>query len=163
LPPKFHPRARIGNRLCALNDVGSRLTTNPEGRMHSRHGIAVVALGLVLAGGCSRAAQVESDRETIYQAESELVIRVVNRSQLDATIYLVHDGTRDRLGTVTAATAATFRVRPRVLTSGEFMLMADPVGALRTSTSESLHSRQGTEFTWTLESDFSRGSVLVRE
>jgi len=130
--------------------------------MHSRHGITVVALGLLFAGGCSRAAQVESERETIYQAESELVIRVVNHSQLDAVVYLVHDGTRDRLGTVTAASASSFRVRSRQLGSGEFVLLADPVGATRTSASESLRTSQGTEFTWTLESDF-RGSVLVRE
>jgi hypothetical protein len=129
--------------------------------MHRRCGLVVVVLGLMLMGGCSRAAQ-ESERETIYQAESELVIRVVNRSQLDAIVYLVHDGARDRLGTVTAASAGTFRVRSRQLPSGEFVLLADPVGATRVSTSEPLRTSQGSEFTWTLESDF-RGSVLVRD
>ena len=124
--------------------------------------VAVVALGLVLAGGCSRAAQVEGERETIYQAESELVIHVVNHSQLDAVIYLVHDGTRERLGVATASTSATFRVRARQLASGEFVLMADPIGATRVSTSETLRTSQGVDFTWTLESDL-RGSVLVRD
>ena len=131
--------------------------------MRSRRSFVVVMLALMATGACTRAARLEGKEETIDQAESELVIRVVNRSQLDATIYLLHDGTRDRLGTVTAATGSSFRVRRRLVTSGDFALMADPVGSLRPTTSESLNANQGTEFTWTLESDFSRGSVLVRE
>jgi hypothetical protein len=124
--------------------------------------LVAVAIGLLFGAACSRAAQ-ESERETVYQAESVLTVRVVNRSQLDATIYLVHDGTRDRLGTVTAASSASFSVRARMLGSGEFALLADPVGMMRTATTERLHTGQGTEFTWTLETDFSRGSLIVRD
>jgi hypothetical protein len=162
LPPNFDPRARIGNRLGAASGGEPRAINPPEGGMHRRYRIATVAFALMLVGGCSRATKVEGERETIYQAESELVIRVVNHSQLDAIVYLVHDGTRDRLGTVTAASTANFRVRSRQLGSGEFVLLADPVGATRVSTSEALRTSQGTEFTWTLESDF-RSSVLVRD
>ena len=124
--------------------------------------VVALAIGLLFGAACSRAAQ-ESERETVYQAESVLTVRVVNRSQLDATIYLVHDGTRDRLGTVTAASSASFSVRARTLGSGEFTLLADPVGMRLTATSETLRVAEGSEFTWTLESDFSRGAVLVRD
>ena len=124
--------------------------------------LVAVAIGLLFGTACSRATQ-ESERETVYQAESVLTVRVVNRSQLDATIYLLHDGTRERLGTVTAASSSSFSVRARTLGSGEFALLADPVGMRLTATSETLRVAQGSEFTWTLESDFSRGSVLVRE
>jgi nucleotide-binding universal stress UspA family protein len=51
----------------------------------------------------------------------------------------------------------------RTLGSGEFALLADPVGMMRTATTERLHTGQGTEFTWTLETDFSRGSLIVRD
>jgi hypothetical protein len=131
--------------------------------MHRRVGIVAVALGLGLSPGCSRAAQVEGERETIYRADPTLTVRVVNRSQLDATIYLVHDGMRDRLGTVTAAAAATFPVRARSLGSGEFRLLADPLGSRRATSTEGLSAAQGSMFTWTLETDFSRGAVLVQE
>lgn len=124
--------------------------------------LVAVAIGLLFGTACSRATQ-ESERETVYQAESVLTVRVVNRSQLDATIYLLHDGTRDRLGTVTAASSSSFSVRARTLGSGEFALLADPVGMMRTATTERLHTGQGTEFTWTLETDFSRGSLIVRD
>ena len=130
--------------------------------MKRRAGIAIVALGLV-AAGCSRAAQAEGERETIYRAERVLTVRVVNHSQLDATIYLVHDGARDRLGAVTAAGSATFPVQARILGSGEFRLLADPLGGRRTTSTESLNVAQGSVFTWTLETDFSRGAVLVQE
>jgi hypothetical protein len=133
--------------------------------MHHRHLVALCAVGLMLAtaAGCSRAAQAgDEDRELIYQSDAVLTVRVVNHSQLDAAIYLLHDGARERLGTVTAASASTFAVRARSLANGEFALMADPVGAMRTSTTERLHVNQGTEFIWTIEADFSRGGVLVR-
>jgi hypothetical protein len=131
-------------------------------RMQRMLGIGGLALAGLLMVGCSRAAQVEADREVVYQAESNPTIRIVNRSQLDATIYLLHDGVRDRLGLVTAATTATLPVRARTLTSGEFALLADPVGASRTTTSETLHTSQGQQFTWTLERDFSRASIQVQ-
>jgi hypothetical protein len=131
-------------------------------RMQPMLRTGMLAFAAALSFGCSRAAQVEADREILYQAEANLTIRIVNRSQLDATIYLLHDGVRDRLGLVTAATTGSFPVRGRTLTSGEFALLADPVGATRTTTSESLHTSQGQQFTWTLERDFSRGSMQVQ-
>ena len=135
-----------------------RLSTT---RMPHYQNIRFLAL-LLVATACSRATE-SRERETLYQAESVLTVRIVNRSQLDATIYLVHDGTRDRLGTVTAASSASFSVRARTLGSGEFTLLADPVGLRLTATSETLRVAEGSEFTWTLESDFSRGAVLVRD
>lgn len=80
-------------------------------------------VGLLSATACSGVVQ-ESERETVYQAESILTIRVINHSQLDATINLMHDGTRDRLGTVPAASTGPFPVRTRTLDSGDFALMA---------------------------------------
>lgn len=121
------------------------------------------ALLLALAVSCARGAQ-RSDEELPYPIDSTITIRVVNRSQLDAIIYLVHGGARERLGTVTAATTASFPVRTRTLgAGGEFSLYADPVGATRGASTEPLSVSQGSTFTWTLESDFSRGSVMVQD
>ena len=133
--------------------------------MHRRHAVALfaVGLGLLTAVGCSRATRAgDEDRELVYRSDAVLTVRILNHSQLDATIYLMHDGARDRLGTVTAASASDFAVRARALANGDFTLVADPVGSTRTSTTERLHVNQGTEFIWTIEADFSRSSVLVR-
>ena len=128
-----------------------------------RVGASVAALMLcALFAGCSRAGQA-SERETIYRADETITVRVVNRSQLDAILFIVHDGTRDRLGAVTAATTSTFAVRTRSLAAGgEFTLLADPVGSMRATSTETLRVAQGSVFTWTLETDFSRGAVMVQ-
>ena len=126
-------------------------------------GLLLSSLVLILAPACVRSAAPEGEREIVYQAEATLTVRIVNRSQLDATIYLVHDGTRDRLGLATAATSSTFSVSVRTLGSGEFSLLADPIGGRRVASSEGLRSAQGSVFTWTLETDFNRGGVLVQD
>jgi hypothetical protein len=125
--------------------------------------VLVLALALPLAGGCSRATAGESERETLYQAETTLTIRVVNHSRLDASIYLVHDGARERMGTVTASSTASFPLRTRLLATGEFTLVAEPVGSRRAASTERLSAAQGSIFTWTLDADLRRGAVLVQE
>jgi hypothetical protein len=128
--------------------------------MYLRLTVALVLFGLA---ACSRASKVDEDREVLYRSDAAVAVRVVNRSQLDVTIYLLHDGARERLGTVTASTTATYSVRTRTLATGDFALLADPVGGTRTWTTERLSASQGSEFVWTLESDFSLSAVLVRD
>jgi hypothetical protein len=134
-----------------------------EAWMLLRSGIATLAVGVALTVGCSRATGAENEREMVYRAETALLIKVVNNSQLDATIYLVHDGARERLGAVTAASSASFTVQARTLATGEFRLVADPLGVRRTTSTEGLSASQGTTFIWTLEANLSRGSVLVQD
>ena len=162
LPTNFRPGTPAGNHGAGgARPAGS--LARKERPVHHRGVVGLLIIGVVLAAGCSRATRAEGeDREVLYRADAVLTVRVVNHSQLDATIYLVHDGGRDRLGTVTAASASAFAVRTRTLASGDFALLADPVGATQTTTTERLHASQGSEFIWTIETDFSRGSVLVR-
>ena len=123
----------------------------------------MLPLVLLLSGaGCHHGSGAAEEPDPSYAA-APITIRVVNHSQLDATIYLSHDGVRDRLGTVTAAASGTFTVRPRVLSAGDFTLLADPLGSNRVATSERLLAAQGVLFIWTLESDFTHNSVQVQD
>jgi hypothetical protein len=99
----------------------------------------VIVLALPLAGACSRATEGRTERETLYQAESAVTIRLVNNSRLDAAVYLLHVGARERMGTVTASSSGSFPVRGRSFATGEFTLVAEPIGSRRTLTSERLH------------------------
>ena len=129
----------------------------------SRIGVLCAVFATVGAVACARATEESDAAAGIERAESSITVRVVNHSQIDAVIYLVHDGVRDRLGAVTAATTGSFNVRTRVLSgAGEFSILADPIGSRRTTSSETLHVAQGTVFTWTLETDFTRGAVMVQ-
>jgi hypothetical protein len=122
----------------------------------------LLALILLSGAGCHHAPGADEGSE-LADPDATITIRVVNHSQLDATIYLSHDGVRERLGAVTAATAGTFGVRRRMLAGGDFALLADPVGSNRTGSSERLVAAMGTLFIWTLESDFAHNSVQVRD
>lgn len=128
-----------------------------------RRRFGIVLLFAVLCPACAPPAQLGGEPGAASAADSSIVIRVINHSQLDATIYIAHDGARDRLGTVTAAAAASFPVRTRILGAGDFTLVADPLGSLTTASSERLLVSLGSLFIWTLESDFAHNSVQVRE
>ena len=97
--------------------------------------------------------------------ESTMVtVNVVNHNSLDMTIYTVRQGFRDRLGSVTAATTGTFRVRLRQLgAGGDLQLFADPIGSTRGYTSEIVHLFVGQTVDWTLESDLARSFLSVRD
>ncbi|MEP6729477.1 MAG: hypothetical protein ABJE10_02510 [bacterium] len=123
---------------------------------------AAAILLSVFGASCSRATEQSDPGDVGFRADSTITVRIVNRSQIDAVIFIVHDGVRDRLGAVTAAGTSSFAVRTRTIPGGEFSLLADPVGSRQTTTSERLHLALGTVFTWTLETDFSRGAVMVQ-
>jgi hypothetical protein len=131
--------------------------------MIQRTGLLLMSLVLPLGAGCSRATAGQGDRETVYQAETALTIRVVNNSRLDAAIYLVHDGARERMGTVTAVSSASFPLRGRLLATGDFFLVAEPIGARGVLNSERLSAAQGSVFTWTIDADLRRSAVFVQE
>jgi len=132
------------------------------GRARARR-LTLLLLWSASIAGCARNPEPGEERTVIYRAESEITIRVVNHSQLDANLFLVHDGARDRLGLVSAVSTSSFTVRTRILgAGGEFSLLADPIGQTRATQTQVLRTSEGTTFTWTLETDFSRGAILVQ-
>ena len=109
--------------------------------------------------GCARHRQLAS-AET---AEDAVVLIVDNRNWQDLVIYVVHDGSRSRLGLVVAARTASFTLAPSYVTKGgELYFIADPVGATRSYSSERVVVQPGQYIEWTLESGLERSSLLVR-
>lgn len=76
----------------------------------------------------------------------EIRVNVRNNGVLDATIYLVHGGSRRRLGLVNAHSEQTFTV-PRSLASGltELRFAIDWIGRRDGPTSESIVAQPGDE------------------
>jgi hypothetical protein len=117
---------------------------------------------MLLAGSSCRHAR-GPDGVSSEPAAGSVSIAIVNNNALDVTIYLAHAGYRERLGTVTAATRATFDLPFRRLGAGrDFHLIADPLGGRQPVRTESLHPPDGSVVIWTLESDFRRSSVTVQ-
>jgi len=91
-----------------------------------------------------------------------VTVMIVNHHALNVNIFSVAQGRRDRLGEVTAARSASFRLHTRRLPGNELQLRADPIGSSRPVTSELLRVSVGDLVHWTLESDLARSHIEVR-
>jgi hypothetical protein len=91
-----------------------------------------------------------------------VTVMIVNHHALNVNIFSVAQGRRDRLGEVTAAGSASFRLHTRRLPGNELQLRADPIGSSRPVTSELLHVTAGDVVQWMLESDLARSHIAIR-
>ena len=94
--------------------------------------------------------------------ETEWSLTVKNHHWLDVTIYVMYDSQRQRVGTVTATQVQTFILPAYLIAPGRVVrLEANPIGATRNVTTESLSIRGGQHVEWTLETALDRSSVSV--
>lgn len=92
----------------------------------------------------------------------EVILTVTNHHWLDVTIYVLHDGQRSRVGTVTAVSTQQFVVPMRLLgISRQFQLLGEAIGSPAYARTETLLIQPGQAIEWTLESDLRRSSVGV--
>lgn len=117
-----------------------------------------VVLGLVACGHSHRA----GSRPPIPDPQGEFVLQVVNHHWLDVDVFIVHDGLRTRVGTVTATSNDNFILSARLLgTSRQIYLIADAIGSPDVVRTETLVVQPGQYIEWTLETSLSRSSVGV--
>jgi hypothetical protein len=87
---------------------------------------------------------------------------VINHHWLDVTIYIVHDGQRTRVGTVTATTTQQFTLSSRLLgATRQVSLIGEAVGSMEVVGTEMLAVQAGQYIEWTLENVLKRSSVAV--
>ena len=98
----------------------------------------------------------------VNREPAEVLLTVTNHHFLDLTVYLEHDGQRTRVGTVTAASTALFRLRGNELSgSRQFRLFAAAIGSGENVRTETLTIQSGQYIEWTLEHDLRRSSVGI--
>ncbi len=117
-------------------------------------------LALLLAAAChhGKAGEPESrpDRDTPVSVEVE------NHNWSDMVIYLDRGNLSRRLGSVTSQNTAIFTFRYLELGStGNARLRADPIGNLRSLSSEDLNVQPGQTIKWTIENDIDRSFLSV--
>lgn len=94
--------------------------------------------------------------------EGEIALNVTNHNYLDVVVYVLHDGVRTRVGTVTGSSSAVFFFPARLLGQGrEIRLYGDAVGSDAYARTEILVVQRGQYIEWTLETDLRRSSVGV--
>lgn len=118
-----------------------------------------VLLAMAVAlGACSRA---KPGDDLDLNAGSTL--NIVNHHWGDVIVYVVHDGQRQRVGTVTAAAEENFALGSSLTKGGgTLQLQAHAVGTNGGISSETINVRPGgMQITWTLESNLSRATLAV--
>ena len=92
----------------------------------------------------------------------DIPLKVTNHNWLDVTIYVLHEGQRTRIGSVTGSTAQEFVLPGRLLgLSHELALLGEAVGSNDFARTEVLIIQPGQVIEWTLETDLRRSSVGV--
>jgi hypothetical protein len=113
---------------------------------------------MCVAASCSRNRR-PSDA---LDSASESTLHVENQGYGDVDIFVIHDGSRSRIGTVTASSDQTFTLNPRIIgTVGTMQLLAHAVGTSGSLSSEQFAIRPGMQITWTLDSSLSRAMLAI--
>ena len=125
---------------------------------------AVIGLSLILAVGCHRAQPASTPAPVAPTRDGEVTLKIVNHGRLDVVIFVVHGGTRERLGESIASATRTFQYSMRRLGAGrDFYLFGDPIGSTtKNAQSETILAENGLTVIWTLEDDLRRSSIELR-
>ena len=118
---------------------------------------AAVAVALTM-GACGPA-----NRQAAEQEQSDrATLLVENNNWQDMTLYLLRDGMRTRLGSVTAMGRGRF-VLPAaaVMGSGDVRIVADPLGSSQVWTSQPIHVMPGQHVRFKLENNVHLSSYSV--
>jgi hypothetical protein len=122
-----------------------------------------VAIALAAAIiGCRGSQFPEDVRPQLASDTQSVILEVQNHNWADMIIYVVHDGRRTRLNTVTATKNSSLTIPPNMIGQvGNLQLIARRVGANDRYVSPSVSVRTGSTVVLTLESNLSRSSIAV--
>ncbi|MEP7067135.1 MAG: hypothetical protein ABI889_13960 [Gemmatimonadota bacterium] len=120
--------------------------------------LLALLLVLFVAAGCSR----NKKPSDALDSDTESTLHVNNQHFGDVDIYVVHDGSRTRVGSVTATSEQTFTLNARVIGRvGTMQLIAHGVGTNGSVGSEQFSIRPGMQIDWTLDSRLSRATLAI--
>jgi hypothetical protein len=95
-------------------------------------------------------------------SQPDVTLYVTNHNYLDVIVYVIHDGQRSRIGTVTGSSTEAFTLPLRLIGQAhEVRLYGDPIGSEDFALTELLLVHSGQSIEWTLETDLRRSSVGV--
>jgi hypothetical protein len=93
---------------------------------------------------------------------SDSTLHVENHHYGDVDIFVVHNGSRTRVGSVTASSDQTFTLNSRIIgTVGTLQILAHGIGEVGSISSESFAIRPGMQISWTLDSSLSRATLAI--
>ena len=129
--------------------------------------VAIAAAIVATAGatGCARSHPVTDTglaKDIDESTSGPIVLEVENHNWSDINIYVIHDGRRDRLTSVTAAKDLSMELPPQYQGEmGIFRLIIYRIGGKDSYTTDPISTRTGNTVRLTVESDLQRTSVGV--
>lgn len=128
-----------------------------------RQYLSVLAMAALAGGGCAHGNAAVENAGLMEDDDDRTVVRVTNNNWSDMTVYLLRDGLRRRLGTVTSQTTDTFVVPTYLMTtSGRVHLLADPIGSRNAFASPPIIINPGQRAEWQLENSLALSSFWIR-
>jgi hypothetical protein len=147
--------ALLSRALAAFREVGE----NMSGKKTS--GLAVAAAALIAGACASGAGTMQSPDADI--ADGSTVVQIENHNWSDMAVYVIRNGSKHRLGTVSSLSKESFRVPTHLLlSSGDVYLMADPIGSSQMYRSPPIMISPGQRAQWRLENSLALSSFWIR-
>ncbi|HEY2025927.1 MAG TPA: hypothetical protein VGG78_02900 [Gemmatimonadaceae bacterium] len=128
--------------------------------------LALLVVAVLLAAACARTIGTSSadDGGAASSIPTHVALDVDNHNWSDVVISVEHDGKRDRLGTVKAASKQTLRIPTMWIgASRAIRLIAHRIGSVGEFRSDGFSVQNDQTIEWTLESDLQRSSVALHE
>lgn len=124
--------------------------------------LLALATAALVAGGCASGTGTMQSHDAAA-ADGRTMIRVNNHNWSDMTVYLVRNGAKLRLGSVSSLDTRTFEVPTHLLIStGAVHLIADPIGSTRLFASPPVLIAPGQRAEWRLENSLAMSSFWIR-
>ena len=123
---------------------------------------AAIVLAAAIVAGCHKSQLAQDIAPELVGENPSIILEVENHNWADIIIYIVHDGRRTRLNSVTAAKNASLVIPSNMIGQvGDLQLVARRVGAYDRFVSQPISIRTGSTIRLTLESDLTHSSVAV--
>ena len=107
-------------------------------------------------------AQQQARERRDMEGGADATLHVENHHYGDVDIFVVHNGSRTRVGSVTASSDQTFTLNSRIIgTVGTLQILAHGIGEAGSVSSEQFSIRPGMQISWTLDSNLSRATLAI--
>jgi hypothetical protein len=125
--------------------------------------VAVLAVGAATALAACAPPSTHEEATPAPAVEGGMTLTIANNNVLDMRVFLVRDGYRYRIGTVSSMTTQVFQISPRMLGGAhELRLLADPIGSRDAFSTEPIPIQTGATIEWQVERDIRFSSVTLR-
>ncbi len=102
--------------------------------------VAAVLIALVAGAACGGE---RSPATSALQTQGDALLTVTNDYWLDAVVYAVQAGTRQRIGTVAGFSSDTLPLRRTMVGAGSIRLLVEPIGSSTRHVTEPVHVDPG--------------------